>query len=257
MTVTVTVEKHDFAITASPQVLTLDPSVTGTSNVTVIAGSVFSRTVFLTVSSSPGLTATISPTSVSSSGSALLSVSSGAVGNYTATVTGSTRNGIVHSVTVTVRIVDFSIAISPTSLIANAGVPNSLTVTIVPINGFTGTVSLTVNPSTGLYATLGSTVVVGGGTSVLTISSALVGNYTITASGTDGTLSHTSSTVRVKVVDFTIGASPTAIGPIYVGSQSTVTITGNGVSGFNGIVTLSLSPSSGLNATVNPSTITG
>ncbi len=257
VTVAVTEEKHDFAITDSPALLLLDPNVTGTSNITIVAGSVFSKTVFLTLAASPGLTATVNPASISTSGTALLTVSAGAVGNYTATVTGSTRNGIVHSVTVLVRIVDFSISVSPTYMTANAGVPSSLTVAIVPINGFDDIVSLTTSASAGLTATLNLTVVVGGGTSALTVQSSLVGNYALTVSGTSGPLSHTSLTVTVKVVDFAISASPTAVGPLFAGSQATVTITVSGVNGFNGVVSLSLSPSAGLDATVNPSTITG
>ncbi len=257
ITVTVTLEKHDFAITATPALLSLYSGVPGTSNINIIAGTVFFRTVSLTVGATPGLTATISPTSIDSSGSALLTVSAGAIGNYTAIVTGSTRNGIIHSVTVTVRVVDFAVTVSPADLTANAGVPAVMTVTIVPINGFNGTVLLVASPSAGLSASLNPIQVTGGGTSTLTVSSALTGNYTVTVTGTSGPLSHTSSTVSVKVVDFALSASPTALGPLYAGSTDTVTITVSGVNGFSGLVSLTASPSAGLDAVINPSSITG
>ncbi len=52
--------------------------------------------------------------------------------------------------------------------------------------------------------------------------------------------------------DFTITASPTAIGPINTKAPGTSTITVTPTNGFSGAVTLTMSPSSGLNASIFP-----
>jgi hypothetical protein len=71
------------------------------------------------------------------------------------------------------------------------------TVTITPINGFTGTVSLGLTgvPSNA-SGTYSPTSIVNSGSSTLTIQTATntpVGNYTLTAKGTSGSLSHSAN----------------------------------------------------------------
>lgn len=255
VTVTVILEKHDFAITASPSSLALYPGATGTSTITILAGSVFHRTVTLSVAASSGLNATLSPTSIAVSGTATLTVSASAIGNYTVTITGSTT-GLTHSVTVTVRIVDFAISANPTSLTLNAGVPGSSTITITPINGFNGTVALAATSSAGLSASLSPSTVTGTSTSTLTLSAPIIGNYTVSVTGTSGPLSHTTAVITVRVVDFTIAATPTYVS-FNAGQSGTATIAVTGLNGFAGSVTLSATPSAGLTAIFSPQTITG
>lgn len=57
--------------------------------------------------------------------------------------------------------------------------------------------------------------------------------------------------------NFMITANPIAIGPLNIRVVGTSTITVTAINGFTGTVTLTASPSSGLNATVSPMTLLG
>ena len=59
------------------------------------------------------------------------------------------------------------------------------------------------------------------------------------------------------IPNFTISANPTAIGPINTRIAGTSTITVAPTNGFSGTVSLALSESSGLNASIYPTSITG
>ncbi len=93
----VTAPVPDFAIAAPTGVTILAGSPTR-STVTVTAVNQFSGTVLLTANGSAGLNATISPTSITGSGTATLTMSAANNGSYTVTVT-ATSGGLVHSVT--------------------------------------------------------------------------------------------------------------------------------------------------------------
>jgi len=121
---------------------------------------------------------------------------------------------------------------------------------------------LTASPSAGLTATLGkNTLVLTGGfdSTTLSLSAAANGDYTVTVTGTSGSLSHTTAiiTLHVTTPDFSITASPTSIS-IAVGGSGTSTITITPSGGFSGTVSLTatVNPSTGLTATLNPTTIT-
>src|SRR6059036_1503313 len=141
----------NFSVSASPASLATKSGTAGTSTVTVTSLFGFSGTVSLSASVSPtDLTATLSPTSlsVSSGGTATstLTVSSATVGSYIVTIVG-TSSSLSHSAFVNVVVTDFSISASPTSVSVNAGTRANSTVTISPVNGFTGTIMLTSSSS--------------------------------------------------------------------------------------------------------------
>jgi hypothetical protein len=133
-------------------------------------------------------------------------------------------------------------------------------ITVMPVNGFTGTVTLTnsTSPSTGLSCSLTPASITGGsGTSTLSCAG-VGGTYIVTVTGTSGSLSHTAN-VTFNVQDFTITNSTTASVPLPVvqGQCAFATITITAVGGFAG--TVQLSPTSvpaGLNATLNPTSVT-
>src|SRR5206468_3599128 len=95
---------------------------------------------------------------------------------------------------------DFTLGASPSSRTVVAGASSSYTVTITPINGFAGQVTFTVSGlpagATGSFtpnpATTSSTL------SVTTGTSTPVGTYTLTITGANGTLTHTT-TVELTV----------------------------------------------------------
>ncbi len=251
---------QDFSISANPaSVGPLDVGAQGTSTITISQLSGFSGTVDLSTSASPGLTASVNPTSIGGgSGTSTLTVSASAAGFYAVNVTGT--SGILsHRVTVIVNVAqpDFSIDASPTSVgPLTVGVQGTSTITISSFNGFSGTVDLTTSPSTGLSASVNPvSVMSGSGASTLTVSAASGGSYSVVVTGTSGLLSH-QVTVSVSVLgpDFSITADPANIGQIGTGVNGTSTINLAGLNGFAGTVSLTVSVSpSGLVASLSAS----
>jgi len=95
-----TAPKPDFTISA-PTGVTIHTGTPTTSTVTVTAVNQFDGTVLLTAQGSTGLIATISPASVTGSGTATLKTSATTNGSYTVTIT-ATSGALTHSVTPTV-----------------------------------------------------------------------------------------------------------------------------------------------------------
>src|SRR6267143_5769123 len=92
-----TAGKPDFAI-AAPTAVTIHAGTQTTSTVNITATNQFSGTILLTATGSPGLTATISPSSLTGSGTARLTTSAATNGSYTVTVI-ATSGSLTHSVT--------------------------------------------------------------------------------------------------------------------------------------------------------------
>ncbi|TMI20148.1 hypothetical protein E6H36_13110, partial [Candidatus Bathyarchaeota archaeon] len=259
---------RDFSITAgavSPAQILAGSS--GTSTITVTAGATgYSGTVNLSVSASTpaGLTCTLPPsvTFGTSPQTATLSCSATVAGDYTVTVTG-TNAALSHTTAaILFHVVDFSIAagaVSPTQIFA--GSSGTSTITVTALNGLTGTVNLAVSVSTpaGLTCTLPASVTFGTSpqTATLSCSAAAAGDYTVTVTGTDATLSHTTATILFHVVDFSISAGAVSPTQILAGSSGTSTITVTALNGLTGTVNLAVSVSTpaGLTCTL-PASVT-
>jgi cyclophilin family peptidyl-prolyl cis-trans isomerase len=89
---------------------------------------------------------------------------------------------------------DFAIA-APTGVTIHAGTQITSMVNVTDVNGFGGTVSLSVTPSSGLTARISPANITGSGTAALTMSAAANGTYTVTVTGTSGTLKHSVTPV--------------------------------------------------------------
>ncbi|MDE3099205.1 MAG: RICIN domain-containing protein [Verrucomicrobiota bacterium] len=235
----------DFSISASPSSQTVTAG-SGTSFTTTV-GSLngFSSSVSFSASGLPsGASASFNPTSVSGSGNSTLTVntsSSTPAGTYTLTITG-TSGSLTHSTTVSLTVnaaPDYSLSASPTSLSITQGANGTSTITVNPINGYSGTVSLSASglPS-GVTASFNPASTTGSSTLTLTASStAATGNATVTITGTDGTLTHTT-TISLTVNAASGGGLPagwtdTDIGSVgLAGSASysggTFTVNGSG-----------------------------
>ncbi len=159
---------------------------------------------------------------------------------------------------------DFYLSTNPSTQTINPGGSTSYSVTVNPLNGYSNTVTLSLSgcPSGATCSISPSSVgppYSASTLSVSTTSSIALGTYTITITGTDGTLTHTTTVnlVVTGVADFSISAQPVSL-TLKRGSLGTYTAIVTAVNGFNGVVALSVS---GLPAnttgTFNPASVTG
>ena len=259
----VTFTIQDFLLTASPTNVPVNVGQSGNSTVTVTGINGFNANVSLSAINSPstGLSCALAPTSITRSGTSTLTCTPSTSGTFTVTVTG-TDGSLSHSTTITysVPMPDFSVSASSTSVTVTAATTGGSTITVAPVNGFTGTVTLTlsVSPSTGLACSISPASITLGSSQSSTLSCAgSAGAYNVTVTGTSGSLSHSAS-VNFNVTDFTLTASPTSV-PVNVGQAGSSTITVTAANGFNGVVSLgaSVSPSTGLTCTLSPPSVTG
>ncbi len=196
----------DFTLSASPASSTVAPSGTASFSISVNPSGGYAKTVSFTVSGLPlGASGIFTPSSISGSGSTTLAIvtSSSSAGTYPLTITG-TDGILTHSVGVTLVVAqpDFTITTSPSSRTVRRGSSTTYTVTVKPLNSFTGTVNLSVsgNPAN-TTAKLNSTSITGSGSTTLTVttqSSTVKGTYTLTIRGTSGSLTR-QSTVKITV----------------------------------------------------------
>jgi subtilase family serine protease len=104
---------------------------------------------------------------------------------------------------------DFSLSAAPSSLTVNQGSSGTSTITVNPLNGFTGSVSLSASglPS-GVTATFNPQTTTSTSTLTLTASStATTGTTTVTVTGTSGSLTHTT-TISLTVASSGLPAAP-------------------------------------------------
>jgi len=258
----------DFSLSASPTSLTVPRGNAGNSTVTVTSLSGFNSLVALTVSGCPNFTTCIlNPTSVTppanSSAASTLTVTTN-VGGITPTGTTSltiSGNAGVHttSVSLTVTAPDFSLSASPSSTTITQGSAANSTVTVTSTASYSSAVTLSVTncPSGATCGFIPGAVTPpanGNLTSALSVTNLAVGSYTLTVSGTDATLTHTTSfavTVNPVASNFTITPSPNPITVKRKSSSSvTVTVAGNSASvalsasGMPSKVTAAFSPTS-------------
>lgn len=205
-----------FTLTASPSSIqcTSTDTTTHTSTITLTGQNGFKGLATLTVNTLPSGLAnpTLSPTSVSSTQTATLTVNcAGATpGTYTASVHGSSPYGQASTpVTITVATGQqqgtFSLSSSPSSITCNIGDTKTSTITVTGANGFSGTVTLSVNtlPSGLANPTLSTTSVASGQTATLTVNcaGATPGTYTTTVHGSSPYVQvSTSVTIIVTAV---------------------------------------------------------
>jgi len=161
---------------------------------------------------------------------------------------------------------DYSISATPASVTVTAGGSASYTATVAPTGGFTGAVTFSVSGlPAGATAGFNPGSLTTSGNSTLTVttsSSTPAGSYSLTITGTSGSLVH-STTVTLVVNgpggggDFALSATPSSQTLVDPGSTTyTITVTPSG--GFTGAVALKVSGlPAGVTATFSPATVTG
>ncbi|HTW49149.1 MAG TPA: S53 family peptidase [Acidobacteriaceae bacterium] len=138
-----------FAIAASPSTLSIPPgSSEATSTIQLSSGNGFSGTVNLSVNilgSPSGVTASLSPTSISGSDTSMLTVSlrgTGPGGTFVVAVTGASAGGVeTQPAYLTLALPTFGLAASPSAVYLNQSSSATSTLTVTPQNGFDGKVS--------------------------------------------------------------------------------------------------------------------
>jgi len=255
---TITVNVVDFSLSSASS-LQVNLRSTGTSTINLTSLGGFAGTVSLSNSTSSSalhdaLSQQVVSLSSGGSGSAMLTVYGTSSGNYTVTIT-ATSGPLRHTIIISVNVVDFQISagtVTPASI--NVGFRGNATITVTRVNGFTGTVALSISAPSALTCTLSSirlTLPPSPATSILSCSSSTANDYTVTVTGINGTLSHTTANILFHVVDFTVTLLPSSSLSLVVGQNSgTTSIHLGSVNGFAGSVALNvLVSSSGPSAT--------
>ncbi len=188
VTVIVTGSNPDFSLASSngSESVMQGSSTTDTIGLTSLQG--FAGSVSYSCSGTTGLTCSLSPNPVTAIASTVVSStltvdasSSALTGSITITATG-TVNGVTltHTLQLLVSLSapgpNFTLSSSVSSLTISSGQNGTVTITVAPTNGFTGSVNLSCSVATSLGSTgcsLSPSVVGGGsGTSTLTINAA-------------------------------------------------------------------------------------
>jgi hypothetical protein len=252
----------DFTLTATPATQTVVAGGSTTYTVTVAAVNGFTGTV---TPSAAG--ATFNPTIITGgAGSTTMTMTTTANtpgGNLTIPVTG-TSGADVHNTTVTLSVVDFTLAVNPATQTITAGSSTTYTVTVAAVNGFTGTVTPTVTGlPTGATASFSPATLTGAGTTTMTVSttsSTPAATSPLTINGTSGADVH-SATVSLAVTDsdFSISLSQAST-PVQVSANGNVsilynvTVTSNGALSVPVTITCSGAPA-GLSLGCSPASL--
>ncbi|MGH9776071.1 MAG: choice-of-anchor D domain-containing protein [Candidatus Acidiferrales bacterium] len=165
----------------------------------------------------------------------------------------ATSGSIMHSTNVQFVVsgattADFSLSSSATSNTIAPGKSATYTITVAPLNKFTGSVALTVTGQVaGLTATLSASSITTSGNSTLTLaaaSSLAPGTYQVTVTGVNGSITH-STMVQLIVssstsADYVLSASPSS-SSIAPGASASYKVSISPLNGFNALVSLTAS----------------
>jgi uncharacterized membrane protein len=269
-TVTLVVTIPDFSLSVNPTSQSAAQGSTANYTVSLNALNGYTGSAALSVTGLPvGASSTFTPASVASGAPSTLAITLAnptTPGSYALTITGvDSTNNLTHSVSATlvVQTPDFSISATPSSQTINQGAPTSYTVSLTPLAGYTGTVSFAVSGlPAGVSATFNPASLVNSGSTALNITTAFSttpGTYTLTITGSDTTLSHSTSVALVitPAGDFSLTTN-IASQTVLPGQNTGYGISVSSINGFSGVVALSISGvPAGATATFNPGSITG
>jgi len=266
-TLTLTViAAQDFALSASPGSVSIVQGNSGGSTITITPLNGFSGSVTLSASGLPsGVTASFSPTVAGMSTMTLTASITATTGTVPVTITGMS-SGLTHMTGVTLTVTpapDFALTASPSGVSIVQGTSGGGTITVTPLNGFSGSVSLSASglPS-GVAASFGTNPTTGMSTMTLTASiTATTGTVPVTIKGMSGSLTHATGVTLTVIAapDFALTASPGSVSitqGTFAGVISTITVTPQ--FGFSGSVSLSASGlPSGVTASFSQNPATG
>jgi CSLREA domain-containing protein len=262
---TATLSVQDYAMVVTPPTQNVDVGSSVAYTITVSRLNGFTGTVTLGVTGLPaGANATFNPTSiggrVTSSTMTVSTTSATPATNSTLTISGSS-GGQSRTTTAILSVKDFQVTLSPASQTVVAGGAVTYTLTVTPVNGFTGSVTPSVSGlPTGANGNFSPSPIVissGAATSTLTVttsSSTPAATSTLTIGASIAPLSH-STTATLIVQDFSVTSTTPAC--IIAGSSATVTVTLTPLNGFSGSANLSVSGlPTGANGSFSPNPVT-
>lgn len=163
----------------------------------------------------------LNPSSLRLSGQSSLACASTTPGTYQVKVNG-TSGLLSHTTTATFTFTpipvtatpDVTLSTSSSSLSFNGGASGTLTITVSPLNGFTGTVALSTSAPSGVSCNFSPTSILTTGTSVLTCSSNAGGDYNVTLTAIGGATPHSKSiAVHVAAASPAPPAPSTTVAP--------------------------------------------
>lgn len=142
----------------------------------------------------------LSPSSVRTSGQSSISCASTTPGTYQVKING-TSDLLSHTTTATFTFTPIPVKATPdiimstnsSSLSFNGGASGTLTVTVSPLNGFTGPVAFSSSTPGGVSCNFSPSSIRTSGTSVLTCGSSAGGDYNVTITATGGATPHSKS----------------------------------------------------------------
>ncbi len=254
-----TLPPPSFSLSLSSASLSVQQGGQGTVTITINPANGFSGTVSLSASGLPNnVTATFTPATATATSTLTLNAASNASqGSATITITG-TASGLsaTANLNLTIAATSFSLSSRSASVSLLQGGAQSLTITVVPANGFSGSVSLSAaGLPAGVTASFNPQSTTTSSTLTLTASStAALGAVNVTVTGTSGGLNATT-TISLTVGGFSLSVSPSSLAVQQI-SVANTTVSVNETS-FSGTVTLSASGlPSGVTASFSPANTT-
>ena len=256
-----------FTLGISPASLTIIQGSSGTSNITVTGQNGFTGSVSFAASGLPSdVTASFSPDpTTGTTVVTLTAISIATIRTYSVTITG-TSGTLSATTTLTLTVnpgPSFTIS-APATVNLNQGASSTSAITVIPQNGFTGSVHLALYGVYGLPAGVTASFSPNptAGTSALTLTasaSTVAGTYSLLIEGTDGDL---NAQIYFNLVintapAFNIGVSPAFLS-IVQGGSGTSGITVTDFDGFTGSVQLAAANlPNGVTASFIPNPTTG
>src|ERR1700693_5704903 len=194
---------ESFGLSGSPESQTVAAGSSTTFTVSTTAFNNFSGNIALSVSGLPsGVSASFSPSTVAVGSSSTLTVSTTTgtlTGGFNINITG-TSGLLTNTITVTVNVTggaSFTLAATPNSQSVNPGASTQYVINMSTVSGFTSSVSLSVSGlPTGATGTFSPSSISTGGSSTLMVTAASTtptGGFTLTITGTSGSLSNTTT----------------------------------------------------------------
>jgi len=263
----------DFTVSLDPDRLDVIQGNSGTTTLTITPVNGFRGTVSLSAENVPtGITVSFNPNSLNvpdkTESTVTVEVGSNVSPHSYSITLVATSGNIQKTAELTVNVLsktqpDFTVSLDPDRLDVIQGNSGTTTLTITPVNGFTGTVSLSVvDPPDGITVRFNpsslnvpdktkSTVTVEVGTSVRP------GTYTLTFKASSGSIQRTATlnlTVQAPP-DFTVSLDPDRL-EVIQGQSGTTTLIITPHNGFTGTVSLSVvDPPDGITVRFNPSSL--